>query len=668
MRRAKRRRLWTAFTVLATSATLAVAPGSGAAPVSAAGTDNWLDVVNTYREMSGLAPVTANSTWSGEAQAHSCYMLLNGIAHDEIPGSPGYTPGGDVAGNSGNVAVSSSITATARNHIDLWMTGPFHAIGILRHNLVSTGFGLCTNPSTPTWHSAGTLDVIRGIDYSRPRPSTPILFPGDGATVPLNRFITEFPNPLTMCGWSGNAGLPLIAMMPSSVSWATTTLTGPNGPVQTCNLHQGNVSDGTAKSILGGDNAIVVMPRDILANGTYTATVNSSGGNISWSFTVNEGGPLVAPPPPTPDTQPSAAPAAFEPVEPFRLVDSRIGLGSQRLRAGTTTRIKVSTSDAVALSANFVAVQPTAGGYITAYNCTADVPTVATLNYGARTTVSNQALVPLNGGDLCLFSLADTDIVIDVNGFYRDRSGVDAGFVPITPVRMLDTRPGTALQAGKEYELRVAGVSPGAPASARAVALNVTAIQGSKPGHVKLYPCGASTAGEIASLNYAAYETRPNAAVVQVGGAGKICISTKETVNITVDMTGYFATGGYEFQPLEPVRMFDSRSRYVTLNESTNGLRLGAGQVLRIQIAGERGIPADAKAVSVNVAAAAAVQATHLTLFPCGTRPATANVNIMPGQSAVNNGAMVKLSSTGELCIYTLQDVHVILDVNGTWS
>ena len=50
-----------------------------------------------------------------------------------------------------------------------------------------------------------------------------------------------------MCGWSGAAGVPLIAMMPNDVTSANATLTGPSGPIQTCVLHKGNVSDGTAK-------------------------------------------------------------------------------------------------------------------------------------------------------------------------------------------------------------------------------------------------------------------------------------------------------------------------------------------------------------------------------------------------------------------------------------
>ncbi len=670
--RRSRRRGWLAATV----ATVSVATGIvGVADIGAAAgvaNDDWLAIVNTYRAMSGLDPVTGNSTWSAEAAAHSCYMLQNGIAHDETPGRPGYTAGGDLAGNSGNVAVSSAVDATPRNHIDLWMTGPFHAIGVLRHNLTSSGFGLCAQSNTPTpWHSGGTLDVIRGIDNNRPRPSTPILFPGDGATVPLHSFIVESPNPMSLCGWTGSAGLPLIAMMPNDVTSATATITGPSGPIPTCTLHKGNTSaDGTARAILDGDNAVVVMPRQVLADGEYTVSVDSNGGDVTWSFIVDRDAPLQATPPEppkTPDTKPTAGTAEFEPVEPFRLVDSRQGRGTVKLKAKKTTRIEVADSDVVAVSANFVAVLPESNGYLTVYNCTDERPTVATLNFRAGRTVANQALVPLAKGDMCVYAHAATDLVVDVNGYYRADAG-GSGFVPITPVRMLDSRQTTQLRAGKEFVLPVAGVAGGAPADARGVALNVTAILAKQGGHVKVYPCGAAAAGEISSLNYVAGEVRPNSAVVQVDDRGRICMRSLRNVDVTVDMTGYFSADvGHAYQPLDPIRVFDSRSPFPTLNESTSGARLQAGRELRIPIAGERGIPAGAKAASINIAATQPVAATYITAYPCGKRPATATLNVSPAQSTTANGAMVKLSSSGDLCVFALRDVHVIVDINGVW-
>ncbi len=156
-------------------------------------TASWLTTVNYFRAMAGVGPVVEDASMSAGAVNHSCYMLYNGISHDETPGKTGYTPEGDIAGNSGDVAVSSQINTSARSHIELWMSGPFHAIGVLRPNLQSTGFGKCDLSTTPVWHSGATLDVIRGLGNA-PRPASPIVFPGNGTTTeprPLRHRITE---------------------------------------------------------------------------------------------------------------------------------------------------------------------------------------------------------------------------------------------------------------------------------------------------------------------------------------------------------------------------------------------------------------------------------------------------------------------------------------------
>ena len=156
-------------------------------------TADWLTTVNYYRTMAGVSPVVEDPAMSAGAVLHSCYMLYNGIAHDEVPGLTGYTPEGDAAGNSGNVAVSSAINTSARSDVELWMTGPFHAIGVLRPNLQSTGFGKCDRADTSTWHSGATLDVIRGLG-SAPHIADPIVFPGNGTTTNLCLLYTS-PSP-----------------------------------------------------------------------------------------------------------------------------------------------------------------------------------------------------------------------------------------------------------------------------------------------------------------------------------------------------------------------------------------------------------------------------------------------------------------------------------------
>lgn len=657
----------TVSALVAAASFIGIAPASTAHAVS---DSDWLGIVNTYRQMSGLAPVSSNSTWSSQAAAHSCYMLYNGIAHDEVPGKQGYTEGGDIAGNSGNVAVSSSYSATARDHIDLWMTGPFHAIGILRHNLTSTGFGKCALQDTPTgWRSGGTLDVIRGIDSSRSRPSTPIVFPGNGATIPLNSFITEYPDPVALCGWSGTAGLPLIAMMPSDVGSASSSLVGPNGPVQVCSLHQNNTgANATASAILNADNAVVVVPRTVLADGTYTATVNTNVGSISWSFTIDADGPLAIR---TPTTQPTADPGAFEPVAPFRLVDTRQPGVVRRLAAQRVTRIKVGDGGITAVSANFTAVNPDRSGYITAYDCTPSPPVASTLNSIPGRAVANQSIVPLDRGDLCVFSSTATDLLIDVNGYFRSAGSASTSaterFTPIEPRRILDTRtirsPITRAEGARPVP--VVGAVPGIPSNASAVALNVTVVGPNLGGWVLASDCRPSGSS---TLNYLAGEVRPNSAIVPLDASGRICLTSHQTTDVVLDITGYFTSGGNgTFVPLSPLRLLDTREFGGVINPFTSGRRLGAGQVVVLDVRGQRGVPREAKAVSINVTGVDAPAATFLQVYPCGPRPLSSTLNLTPAQGVAANGTMVKLSSSGQICIFAQQPLHAIIDINGVY-
>ena len=124
---------------------------------------SWLTTVNYFRQMAGLGPVVEDATLSDGAYKHSCYMLQNDITHYEEAGKPGYTTEGERAGRSGNVAVSSAFNTGARSHIELWMSGPFHAIGVLRKDLVSVGFGKCDMPAAAKWRSGATLDILNGL-------------------------------------------------------------------------------------------------------------------------------------------------------------------------------------------------------------------------------------------------------------------------------------------------------------------------------------------------------------------------------------------------------------------------------------------------------------------------------------------------------------------------
>ena len=99
----------------------------------------------------------------------------------------------------------------------------------------------------------------------------------------------------------------------------------------------------------------------------------------------------------------------------------------------------------------------------------------------------------------------------------------------------------------------------------------------------------------------------------------------------------------------------------------TGGAPLAAGQTVRLHIAGRQGVPATAKAASVNITSVDVGRSSYITAFPCGDRPLASNLNITPDQQVTANGAMVKLSAEGDLCLYTLSAVHLVVDINGVW-
>ncbi len=622
------------------------------------GDEDWLGVVNAYRAMSGLNPVSERSDWSTGAQLHSCYMLVNGISHDEQTTRDRYTLEGDVAGNGGNVAVSNSTLSTARSHIDLWMTGPFHAIGVLRPSLTEVGFGVCEDEAGSRWRSGATLDVIRGLDQSALSDEL-VTFPGPGAVVPLNSFVTETPNPVALCNWTGSAGLPILALMPHDVTRASATLIGPTGPIETCVLHQNNVSDPHARALLANDHAVVVMPRVTLADGNYSVAIESDGGAAQWGFTVDRYGALRDPSTiGHADTTVISSGAGFEPVNPLRVVDTRIGLGATRLIAGGITAVRVAASDVSAVSATVAAVDPDGPGYVTLFACGPAAPLASTLNYAAGDVVSNFAVIPLRDGELCVQSRTGADVVIDVTGYYRAEG--PGSFVAEPPQRILDTRQSLRLAAGVATELNV--VATADAGTTVAVALNATVVNPDGPGWLRVFPCGSPTNDSSAvSLNFSsAFDIRASAVVAATDPQGSVCLQSSVATDVVIDRTGRFVVaGGAPYTALDPIRLLDTR---------VGGVRLEPNVPVVVAVAGTRGIPALATAASVNLTAVGASGPGFITAYPCGPVPATSNLNMTPWRPVVANAALVALSEAGGLCIVASTATDVVVDINGVWA
>jgi hypothetical protein len=79
--------------------------------------------------------------------------------------------------------------------------------------------------------------------------------------------------------------------------------------------------------------------------------------------------------------------------------------------------------DAGAVSLNVTVSQPTDAGYLTLFAGGAEIPSSSTMNYRAGQTRANNAVIRLGpGGALavyCAQSQGTTELIIDVNGFFR---------------------------------------------------------------------------------------------------------------------------------------------------------------------------------------------------------------------------------------------------------
>lgn len=123
--------------------------------------------------------------------------------------------------------------------------------------------------------------------------------------------------------------------------------------------------------------------------------------------------------------------------------------------------------------------------------------------------------------------------------------------------------------------------------------------------------------------------------------------------------------GVLDFNTSTPCRLVDTR----LANGPLGGPALQPMATRTFELAGTCGVPATAKALSVNLTVTGATAAGHLTVFP-GDRPLpeTTSISFSAGQTRANN-ALIALDLDGSGAVQVRLDsaapLHFILDVNG---
>ena len=92
-------------------------------------------------------------------------------------------------------------------------------------------------------------------------------------------------------------------------------------------------------------------------------------------------------------------------------------IGQTLTNSGGIDLIVPANASAVAL--NVTAVTPTSAGFITVWPCGVERPLASHLNYSANGVVPNGVIASIgaNGG-VCFYSQAETDLIVDIAGWF----------------------------------------------------------------------------------------------------------------------------------------------------------------------------------------------------------------------------------------------------------
>lgn len=240
-------------------------------------------------------------------------------------------------------------------------------------------------------------------------------------------------------------------------------------------------------------------------------------------------------------------------------------------------------------------------------------------------------------------------------------------FVPITPCRLVDTRVGQgttgafgppSLAAGSTRSLPVPTGRCVIPTTAKAYALNATAVPRAALSYLTLWPTGQDQP-LVSTLNSFHGGVVSNAAIVPAGTAGAISVFATNETDFILDINGYFdSSTGSSFYTVDPCRAADTRTGGSTrppANSTRNYLASPAPCSL----------PATATGYSLNITAVPVAALSYLTIWPSGqAQPFVSTLNSFDG-AIVANAALVPAGANGAVSVFVTDAADTILDTNG---
>jgi hypothetical protein len=357
----------------------------------------------------------------------------------------------------------------------------------------------------------------------------------------------------------------------------------------------------------------------------------------------------------------------------------RIPIVGQQLTTPAGASVTVPPS-ASAVAINVTSVLASRPSVLTVWPCESKRQETSNLNMLGGDVIANNVIASIDSaGEICLFSTAGTDVIVDVTGWFEDSSQTSA-LESVSPERIVDSRiglgsPQRRLDPATPLIIDVVGLTASrpdgstatAPRGVSSVVINLTAVNAAAAGFFTVWPCAVDRE-ETSSLNYREGHPVANGIVAAVDVNGQVCVHSKVASDVVIDLQGWFGPTNPAFSATDPYRIVDTR-----IGRGAPPQRVQRNSPLNLPIHGisvpvngrNVAVPADAVAAIINVVATEPLAAGHLTVWGCdGGPPVASNLNYVAG-ATVANGVIAPIGPDGSICIYTHSASHMVVDIAG---
>jgi GH25 family lysozyme M1 (1,4-beta-N-acetylmuramidase) len=341
-------------------------------------------------------------------------------------------------------------------------------------------------------------------------------------------------------------------------------------------------------------------------------------------------------------------------VTPRRILDTRTdGSGPVASSRSVTLSTDIPIG-AQGVQLDITAVEPKGRGYLRVA-ATGATPATTALTYAPGLSTTGLAITQADASNSITVSVFGdaVDLVVDEVGYFA--TGTGAQWTPQQPVRVGDTRTGQGLPAGRTSGALDLDLSSYIPSTATGLILDVTAVDPTGNGYIRLAAKGAVPTATV--LNYDGGGATTGLTATQAT-AGVVTINVYgAATHLVVDLIGWFdsaVSDASSYCPISPTRLLDTRTGLGATGPGTGPLG----------VAVPGSIPSDAVAVLIDVSGVSPANKGFVRLTTTGVPADTTALNLVPGRS-VTGVAIVPLVD-GELVASAYgATTHLVIDVLG---